>query len=263
MPLQQLALEAQAWPAPTQVPGEQRGTPTLSWRHVSIVSQLPLQQSHDALHDIVDSLQTSPSGLQPMGLRQTPTVAPALMAHVTGLVGPPGKPLEPQQSESLVQRSPTTWQPLAGWQTKTPVGPQGAQARLQQAPPHAGTPASLKIKPPSVTPAQSIPSVSPQFAGPDGALTAHVPRADPEARLQLPTQQSLSTEQASPLWTQKEDAWHCPPLQRPEQQLPFVAQVFPSVAQIVFSAWHFPPVHCWLQQSPLAVQPALSGAHAG
>ena len=33
-----------------------------------------LQQSHDALQLIVASLQTSPSGLQPCGLRQTPTV---------------------------------------------------------------------------------------------------------------------------------------------------------------------------------------------
>jgi hypothetical protein len=106
-PLQQLALEAQAWPAPTQAPA-QRGTPTLSCLHVYIVSQLPLQQSHEALHDMLLSLQTSPSGLQPIGLRQTPTVAPAAMLHVTGLVGPPGKPLDPQQSVSLVQRSPTT-----------------------------------------------------------------------------------------------------------------------------------------------------------
>jgi hypothetical protein len=106
-PLQQLALDAQDWPAPTHAPA-QRGTPTLSCLHVSMVSQLPLQQSHDALHDIVASLQTSPSGLQPMGLRQTPTVAPAVMLHVTGLVGPPGRPLDPQQSVSLVQRSPTT-----------------------------------------------------------------------------------------------------------------------------------------------------------
>jgi hypothetical protein len=107
-PLQQLALEAQDWPAPTHAAAAQRGTPTLSCLHVSIVSQLPLQQSHDALHDMVLSLHTSPSGLQPMGLRQTPTVAPGVMLHVTGFVGPPGRPLDPQQSVSLVQRSPTT-----------------------------------------------------------------------------------------------------------------------------------------------------------
>jgi hypothetical protein len=75
---------------------------------VSIVSQFPLQQSHDALHDIVCSLQTSPSGLHPIGLRQTPTVAADAMSQVTGLPDPPGNPAEPQQSASRVQRSPTT-----------------------------------------------------------------------------------------------------------------------------------------------------------
>ncbi len=107
IPLQQLALEAHAAPAPTHAPA-QRGTPTLSWTQVSCVSQLPLQQSHDELHDIVFSLQTSPSGLQPMGLRHTPTVDPAEMTQVTGLPDPPGSPADPQQSLSWVQRSPTT-----------------------------------------------------------------------------------------------------------------------------------------------------------
>jgi hypothetical protein len=141
MPPQQFALEAHALPASTQAP-EQRGTPTLSWWQVSCVSQLPAQQSHDELHDIVASLQTSPSGLQPIGLRQTPTLEPAAMTQVTGLCDPPGSPAEPQQSLSCVQMSPTTWQPLAGWQMSTPVGPHGAHARLQHAPPHAGRPPS-------------------------------------------------------------------------------------------------------------------------
>ena len=74
--LQQSALEAQAPPGITHVPGEQRGTPRLSWWQVSWVSQLPEQQSHEALHDIVASLQMSPSGLQPIGLRHVPTVSP-------------------------------------------------------------------------------------------------------------------------------------------------------------------------------------------
>ena len=107
-PLQQLALEAQAPPALTHCAGEQRGTPTLSWWQVSCVSQLPLQQSHDELHDVTFSLQTSPSGLQPMGLRQTPTVAGDVMTQVTGFPEPPGSPVDPQQSLSCVHRSPTT-----------------------------------------------------------------------------------------------------------------------------------------------------------
>ena len=92
-PLQQLALDAQAPPALTHCAGEHRGTPTLSWWHVSFVSQLPLQQSHDELHDIVFSLHTSPSGLQPMGLRQTPTGLPEAMTQVTGLPDPPRPPV--------------------------------------------------------------------------------------------------------------------------------------------------------------------------
>jgi hypothetical protein len=65
--LQQFALEAHAPPGITHVVPEQRGTPSESWWHVSRFWQLPLQQSHEALHDMVASLQTSPSGLHPFG----------------------------------------------------------------------------------------------------------------------------------------------------------------------------------------------------
>jgi hypothetical protein len=106
-PLQQLALDAHEPPGITQLAPAQRGTPTLSGLQVSWVSQLPLQQSHEALHDIVLSLQTSPSGLQPWGLRQVPTVAGGVMVQVTGVPDPPGRPAEPQQSLSWVHRSPT------------------------------------------------------------------------------------------------------------------------------------------------------------
>jgi hypothetical protein len=94
----------------------------LSGRQVS-AWQLPLQQLHVALHDIPASRQTSPSGLQPMGLRQTPTVLGGVRLQVTGEPDPPGSPSDPQQSWSVVHRSPTGWQPVAGWQTRTPVGP--------------------------------------------------------------------------------------------------------------------------------------------
>jgi hypothetical protein len=123
MPPQQSALEAHAMPGPAQTAGPQRGTPRESWWQVSWPWQLPLQQSHEALQDMVLSRQMSPSGLQPCGLRQTPMVKGGVMRQVTGVIGSPGSPAEPQQSLSLVQRSPTTWQPLAGWQMKAPVGP--------------------------------------------------------------------------------------------------------------------------------------------
>jgi hypothetical protein len=134
-PLQQFALDAHAPPPFTHCAAAQRGTPRESCLHVSWW-QLPAQQSHDELHDIVASLHTSPSGLQPIGLRQMPTVAGDVMEHVTGLPDPPGRPADPQQSLSCVHRSPTTWHPLAGWQMSTPVGPYGAHARLQHPPPH-------------------------------------------------------------------------------------------------------------------------------
>jgi hypothetical protein len=99
-PPQQFALDAHAAPAPTHALPAHRGTPTLSCLHVSCVSQLPLQQSHDELQDMTLSLHTSPSGLHPMGLRQTPTVPGVETTHVTGCFEPPGSPVDPQQSLS-------------------------------------------------------------------------------------------------------------------------------------------------------------------
>src|SRR5262249_5585103 len=153
----------------------------------------------EALHDIVASLQTSPSGLQPIGFRQTPTANGGVMSHVTGLPDPPGSPSAPQQSVSFVHKSPTTWQPLAGWQTRTPVGPYGAQRRLQQPPPHEGIPASFVTTPPSApAPAQSMPSTSVQFAAPAGGW-AHVPSVAPFGMVQTPAQQSVGCAQTSPI----------------------------------------------------------------
>jgi hypothetical protein len=165
---------------------------------VSWFSQLPAQQSHDELHDIVASLQTSPSGLQPIGLRHTPTPGTEPMTHVTGFPDPPGSPAEPQQSPSCVQMSPTTWHPLAGWQMSTPVGPHGAQARLQHAPPHAGRPPSYTPVPLVPVPPQSCPSCRPQLAGPPGDDVAHVPSVCPAAVVQTPVQQSALVAHASP-----------------------------------------------------------------
>jgi len=112
--LQQSALDAHACPGARHAAPVHRGTPTLSGLHVSLFSQLPAQQSHDALQDIVASLQTSPLGLHPIGLRHTPSGPPPEKSQVTGEPDPPGSPAEPQQSASLAHRSPTTWQPLAG-----------------------------------------------------------------------------------------------------------------------------------------------------
>jgi hypothetical protein len=236
----------------------------LSCLHVSIVSQLPLQQSHEALHDIVFSLQTSPSGLQPIGLRQMPIVDSAVMMHVTGFPEPPGNPAEPQQSASAVQRSPTTWQPLAGWQTSAPVGPHGAQARLQHGPPHAGSPASMPAAAPvDVVPPQSWPSTTPQLAGPPGGLAPHVPSVEPATIVHAPVQQSVPAEHASPPCPQNDEAWHVPFEQSAEQQSAPDAHWLPSVLQVAFSAAHAPRAQLWLQQSPFAVHVPWSDVHAG
>jgi hypothetical protein len=120
--LQQLALVAQATPAPTHWTGAQRGVPVVSSTQLATFWHWPLQQSQLALHDIVANLQMSPSGLQPCGVAQVPTVDGGVNTQVTGVAGPPGRPEEPQQSPSLVQVSPAMWQPDGGMQTNTPVG---------------------------------------------------------------------------------------------------------------------------------------------
>ena len=152
--VQQSALVTQAALGPAHAvpfPFVQRGTPTLSVWHVSSVSQLPEQQSQGCPHDIVFSLQTWPFGWQACPTSawffdcwQRPRSAPVAMEQAPTC--------EPQQSASVRQRSPVTWHPLAGWQTRTPVGPNGAQSALQQLPPHAMTPASV------TTPPQTVPS---------------------------------------------------------------------------------------------------------
>ena len=138
--------------------------------HVSNCWTLPLQQLSVALHWLVCRRQMSPLGLQPEGFAQTPTgslgfaqtptgsFGLALLQTPSGVFGSFGNP--PQQSVSLVQMSPTGLQPDAGWQMRTFVGPYGAQSRLQQSPPQAGTPLSMKPpSPPFCELAQSMPSI--------------------------------------------------------------------------------------------------------
>jgi hypothetical protein len=100
---------------------------------------------------------------------------------------------------SLVQMSPTRWHPLAGWQTRTPVGPHGAHERLQQAPPHDGIPPSMMTMPPSaVVPAQSMPSVRLQLAPVVGG-EPHTPSGCVPDLVQTPEQQSPPLAHASPI----------------------------------------------------------------
>jgi hypothetical protein len=80
LPLQQSALVAQAPPASRHTETLHRGMPRLSCLHVS-AWQLPLQQSHDELQEVVAVRQTAPLGLQPVGFWHTPT-PPAVALQV-------------------------------------------------------------------------------------------------------------------------------------------------------------------------------------
>jgi hypothetical protein len=259
MPLQQSALEAHEPPGLTHWASLQRGTPRLSCLQVSLTSQLPLQQSHDALQEVFESLHTAPLGLHPVEFWQTPTVFGATIEQVDG---PPwgmlGLPTDPQQSVSFVQRSPMTWQPLAGWHTETPVGPNGAQSRLQHAPPQPGRPPSF-----TMAPEQSVPSTAVQFAPPpDGWL--QVPSVAPVATVQMPPQQSSPVWHTSPFWPQNEETAHTAPWQSPEQQSDAFAQELPSVVQPPgLSVAHVPPVQVPLQHCDPDAQALPFDVHAG
>jgi hypothetical protein len=210
---------------------------------------LPEQQSHDALHDIVARRQTSPSGLQPTGLRQTPRMPLADWLHVTLPEPGPGIPAEPQQSESTVQTSPTTWQPLAGWQTSTPVGPYGAQRRLQHAPPQAGT------VPPVTTPPQTVPSTWLQLLAPPGG-GPHVPYRLPATGVHTPVQQSPLLPHVSPTCWQNDGVVQMPLAgQNIEQHCEACVHGFPTVVQPDGGGVHVPfDPHAPLQHCALVVQ---------
>ena len=111
-----------------------------------------------------------------------PTAAPESFWQVT--LPSPGSPVPAAPQQSLVsrQRSPLTWQPLAGWQMCTPVRPYGAQRRLQHSP----------------HPPQSVPSWPPlQFVEPEGGAE-QVPTVLPDAIVHVAEQQSEPLEQRSP-----------------------------------------------------------------
>ena len=121
------------------------------------------------------------------------------------------------------------------------MGPQGAHARLQQAPPQRGSPPpSYAVFPPGAVPPHSCPSASLQFVGPDGGESAHVPSVPPSAMVHVPVQQSAFAEQASPGWPQKEDAWQVPLAHLAEQHSESDAQALPIVLHDPLSGAHFP-----------------------
>jgi hypothetical protein len=177
-----------------------------------------------------------------------PTENPDWISQTT--LPSPGSPLPatPQQSESLTQRSPSMWQPSAGWQTLTLYGPYGAQSRLQQSP----------------QPLQTFPSMPPlQKLAPAGGAP-HVPSDWPWAMVQTPPQQSGPCVHVSPSWMQNDDAMeHRPPVQSCEQHSePCDEQALPAVLHAALSALHVPLVQSPPQHSEPAVHGWPSDAHA-
>jgi hypothetical protein len=203
--------------------------------------------------------QTSPSGWQVflhVGslFGQLPGFA-MLQVPICGCAGSgthltrpaPGRPLgasPPQQSESLPHRSPSTWQPDAGWQILLPPVPNGAQYDEQQ----------------PVQPSQVKPSTRHEVV-----MGAQVPAVAPDAMVQAPVQQSASWKQMSPSCVQYETcdgAAHVPPRQLALQHSPLPPQLLPAVLHVVLSGLHEPDTHCVLQQaSPPAVHGWLSDTH--
>jgi hypothetical protein len=179
-------------PGWTQLKPVHRGTPTLSGWQESTCSQLPEQQSQGCPHAMFFSLQTWPFGWQVcpasawfIDCVQRPMVDPVGMEQAPAC--------EPQQSESCRHRSPVTWQPLAGWQTSRPVGPNGAQSALQQLPPQAMAPESVTM-PPQTVPSTMQPPVPEAVGG-----APQYPYAPPVTAMHEPLQQSALEPHVSPV----------------------------------------------------------------
>ena len=136
----------------------------------------------------------------------------------------------------------------------TPVGPYGAHERLQHSPPHAGTPASFKTTPPSMTLAPA-PHTSPaprQPVVPGACGCVQVPTVAPEAMLQMPVQHWPLALQTSPSCVQNETCnAQFPPLHSLEQQSVLAVQVLPEVLQVPLSGMQTLPPASPAAQVPL------------
>jgi hypothetical protein len=161
---------------------------------------------------------------------------------------------EPQQSASSRQTSPVGRHPLGGWQTKTPVGPNGRHERLQHSPPHGGS------APPSYMPPHTSPAFL-QLPAPVAGATAQRPSAAPSALLHAPPQHSASDAHVSPVWLQNEGARHDPSLQKCEQHSLWSVQGLPADLHVVLKGVHLPFEHVPPQHSSFCVQSAPSAMH--
>ena len=121
----------------------------------------------------------------------------------------------------------------------TCVGPHGAQSRLQQSPPHIGSPAS--VKPASVF-EHTTPSTALHWAPVWGGCP-QTPNVLPCAMVQMPPQQSVACWQASPACPQYEGCAQMPFSQKVDQHSAPAVHALPSDLQTGLSAAHFPLVH--------------------
>jgi hypothetical protein len=175
---------------------------------------------------------------------------------VTPVVPPFG--FELQQSLSVRQRSPSTWQPFAGWHTLTPVK-YGAQSRLQH-----------WVQSVQITPSGADVQLDPPMFG--GLTHVPMPPVPPSglSEEQRPVQHSALLLQMSFVWTQNDDSSeHVPlPAHRPEQQAgsappsgPGEVHGFPEVLQAPLSGVHVPPPHFCPQHCVSVVHGWLSAVH--
>jgi hypothetical protein len=182
--------------------------------------------------------------LQLCGLLQVPIggLVPAMIWHV--MLPEPGPPTgPPQQSVSLLQRSPTTRQPLATWQMWPPVAV-SAHRRLQQL----------------VPPVHACPSTE-QLPEPVAFKVWQTPADLPVAIRQELEQQSLFRKQMSFSDAQvAPDPVQRPPWQLPEQHCPLLVQLSPSVVQPPppVTAAQAPATQVLLQHSPSLAQVSVS-----
>jgi hypothetical protein len=171
--------------------------PSLSSLHcplLPVASQQSLRIAFDEQPPFPVKWHTSPSGTQALpqvcplgqlfgsGAEHVPTFG--CIGSITQRMRPaPGTvPIAvespPQQSLSVWQRSPVTWQPEAGWQIFDVLVPYGAHNELQQ----------------PVQPLHTMPSTE-QL----DATCAHVPATEPLGTSHAPVQQSPSLKQMSPI----------------------------------------------------------------
>jgi hypothetical protein len=204
-------------------------------------------------HAPLGALQTAP-GRRHCGPSQRPSVSPAGMMHWSGgLVlpfdaWPVSWPGPPQQSLLAAQSSSCGLQPEGGWQTFTPVVPNGPHESEQH----------LLSQP---CPVHTVPD------GEQDAVPTVVqrPSASEPCFTQLPPQQSTSIAQTSPVCWQNDAFTHFPPAHCCEQQSPFPPHALPSTRQPPppASATHVGPVpvapHLPLQHSAFAVQASAVG----